>query len=170
MLRHKLRTLILRNLDEQPRSGYGLIKTIAAQTGWKPSYGSMYPTLDKMREEGLLTVKQEGRKKRYSLTTRGREQTRALGTHHAEMVAKARESLKLMSHLLGIDSKEHNELVDLFLSAIERGETPFKEVMQSSTKMKVAFWQLYKQNLIKKHKKEINSIINEATQKLRALE
>ena len=35
--------------------------------------------------------------------------------------------------------------------------------------MKMIFWELYRKNLIKKHQKKINTIMNDATEKLEAL-
>ncbi|RME31871.1 PadR family transcriptional regulator [Candidatus Woesearchaeota archaeon] len=169
MLKHKLRTLILRILAEQPCTGYGLIKRIEEQTRWRPSYGSVYPTLDKMRAEGLLAVKQEGRKKRYSLTEEGRSSYHVLKERHRELFQNAREHIKLIAHMLGFNSKQLDEFTDLFFSAVEKGETPFAEIMKSSTELKLVCWDLYKKGLLKKKKKAINDIISGATNQLRAL-
>lgn len=63
--RGDVRTAILLLLDEQPRHGYELIGEIAERSGgaWTPSPGSIYPTLQALEDEGLLTMtKVEGRR------------------------------------------------------------------------------------------------------------
>ena len=50
---------------EQPRHGYEIIQEIAERTGgaWRPSPGSVYPTLSQLEDEGLVRVEQaEGRR------------------------------------------------------------------------------------------------------------
>ena len=44
----QLKFMILKTLGEEPCSGYQLVKKINESTGWKPSYGSMYPLLEGM--------------------------------------------------------------------------------------------------------------------------
>ena len=60
-------------LAHHPASGYELVKHINEMTGWKPSFGSMYPLLEDMNKKKLVSIKQEGRKKIYSLTVKGKK-------------------------------------------------------------------------------------------------
>ncbi len=55
-----VRAAILSLLAEAPASGYALIKGIAERTdqAWRPSPGSVYPTLQQLVDEGL--VRQQG--------------------------------------------------------------------------------------------------------------
>ncbi|MEO6533535.1 MAG: PadR family transcriptional regulator [Pseudolysinimonas sp.] len=57
-----VRTAILSLLSEAPATGYALIKGIAERTdqAWRPSPGSVYPTLQQLVDEGL--VRQQGNK------------------------------------------------------------------------------------------------------------
>jgi DNA-binding PadR family transcriptional regulator len=54
--------------------GYEMIQEIAERSGgaWKPSPGSVYPTLQLLEDEGLITSESEGGKKLFSLTESGR--------------------------------------------------------------------------------------------------
>lgn len=54
--------------------GYEMIQEIAERSGgaWKPSPGSVYPTLQLLEDEGLITSESEGGKKLFSLTEAGR--------------------------------------------------------------------------------------------------
>ena len=51
MLRGFLRIVVLKALAESPKSGYALMKYIEERIGSKPSSGSMYPLLDKLKTE-----------------------------------------------------------------------------------------------------------------------
>jgi DNA-binding PadR family transcriptional regulator len=76
--RGDVRTAILTLLTERPRHGYEMIQEIAARSQqlWKPSPGSVYPTLQLLVDEGLIvsTEKAEGSgtKKLFELTDEGR--------------------------------------------------------------------------------------------------
>ncbi len=169
MLRNKLRTLILKHLRDGPRSGYQLINDIQKHTGWKPSYGSIYPLLDKMRSEGLLTVTQEGRRKLYRLSARGREQSRQLSAQDAELVTRAQESFALIAHILGLDDAQHQELAELFFATLERGDKPPAAHARALADFKIAYWDLHQRGVTTKKKAAITKIIKDATRQLRAL-
>ena len=73
MSRGDIRTAILVELAEQPMHGYQLIQAIEIRSGgtWKPSPGSIYPTLQLLADEGLVSAVQDGERKVYSLTDAG---------------------------------------------------------------------------------------------------
>ncbi len=66
-------------------NGYAIMKAIGEQTegGWTPSPGSVYPTLQQLVDEGLVTATGDGRSTEYSLTDDGR----AFAAEHAEQLA-----------------------------------------------------------------------------------
>ncbi|GLY67097.1 PadR family transcriptional regulator [Amycolatopsis taiwanensis] len=72
--RGDVRAAILALLAEQPRHGYEIISEIAERSGgfWRPSPGSVYPTLQLLADEGLVTSRDEGGKKLFELTEAGR--------------------------------------------------------------------------------------------------
>ncbi|MEU1012690.1 PadR family transcriptional regulator [Streptomyces sp. NPDC005890] len=72
--RGDVRASILALLKERPMHGYEMIQEIAERSGgaWKPSPGSVYPTLQLLEDEGLITSESEGGKKLFSLTEGGR--------------------------------------------------------------------------------------------------
>jgi DNA-binding PadR family transcriptional regulator len=74
MGRGDIRTAILVELAEAPMHGYQLIQAIETRSGgtWKPSPGSIYPTLQLLADEGLVSAAQEGERKVYSLTEAGK--------------------------------------------------------------------------------------------------
>jgi len=73
--RGDVRTAILALLSEQPRHGYELIRAIEERSDglWTPSPGSVYPTLQALEDEGLLTIANVEGRKTASLTDAGQE-------------------------------------------------------------------------------------------------
>ncbi|MFF2848202.1 PadR family transcriptional regulator [Streptomyces sp. NPDC058001] len=72
--RGDVRASILALLKDRPMHGYEMIQEIAERSGgaWKPSPGSVYPTLQLLEDEGLISSASEGGKKLFSLTESGR--------------------------------------------------------------------------------------------------
>lgn len=76
MARGDVRAAVIALLAEQPMHGYQIISEISDRTGgaWKPSAGSVYPTLQLLADEGLITAEEQNGRKTYSLTGAGREE------------------------------------------------------------------------------------------------
>ncbi|MGN6199469.1 PadR family transcriptional regulator [Humibacter sp.] len=72
--RGDIRAAILSLLAEEPKNGYALIKAIAEKTDglWKPSPGSVYPTLQQLVDEELVEATGDGRRTDYALTDAGK--------------------------------------------------------------------------------------------------
>lgn len=84
-----IRAVILSLLSEGPSNGYGLIKAITEKTGgaWRPSPGSVYPTLQQLVDEELIVSNGDGRKTEFELTEAGTTYV----AEHADEFAKAWE-------------------------------------------------------------------------------
>ena len=73
--RGDVRLALLRLLAEEPRNGYQLMQAIEERSEgmWRPSPGSVYPTLAQLEDEGLIrSVEAEGAR-RFEITDAGRE-------------------------------------------------------------------------------------------------
>jgi len=72
--RGDVRAEVLALLAERPMHGYEIIGELAERTNgmWKPSPGSVYPTLQMLEDEGLVTGEEQEGKRRFSLTDEGR--------------------------------------------------------------------------------------------------
>ena len=72
--RGDVRWALLIALLDGPAHGYELIGRLEARAGglWRPSAGSVYPTLQLLEEEGLITGSDEGGKRVFALTDTGR--------------------------------------------------------------------------------------------------
>ncbi|WP_027346442.1 PadR family transcriptional regulator [Hamadaea tsunoensis] len=77
--RGNVRAAILGLLQERPMHGYEMISELESRTGgaWRPSPGSVYPTLQLLEDEGLIEVTAEGGRKSYTLTDAGRQAAEA---------------------------------------------------------------------------------------------
>jgi DNA-binding PadR family transcriptional regulator len=74
MRRGDIRQVVLRMLLDGPAHGYEIIRRVEERSAglWRPSAGSIYPTLQLLEEQGLVTSHDEGGKRVYELTTEGR--------------------------------------------------------------------------------------------------
>ncbi|MFI5085242.1 MAG: PadR family transcriptional regulator [Actinomycetales bacterium] len=82
-----VRSAILSLLSQSGYNGYGLIKAIAVHTdgAWRPSPGSVYPTLAALQADGLIESTGEGRRTEFVLTDAGRAYVAAHAKEMAEV-------------------------------------------------------------------------------------
>jgi DNA-binding PadR family transcriptional regulator len=91
-----LRLLLLALIEEQPRHGYELIRTIEEmfEGQYSPSPGAIYPTLTMLEELGYARVEAEtGGKKLYAITEEGK----AFLTENRDTLEALTERLQVMS-------------------------------------------------------------------------
>ncbi|GAA5181886.1 hypothetical protein GCM10023322_17570 [Rugosimonospora acidiphila] len=71
--RGNVRAAVLALLAERPMHGYEMIQELDTRTGgvWRPSPGSIYPTLQLLEDEGLIVSEESGGRKRFTLTDTG---------------------------------------------------------------------------------------------------
>ena len=73
--RGDVRTAILDVLAVEPMNGYQIIQQIAERSGgaWKPSPGSVYPTVQQLEDEGLVEGREADGRRLLQLTEAGRQ-------------------------------------------------------------------------------------------------
>jgi DNA-binding PadR family transcriptional regulator len=71
--RGEIRPLILSMLVRRPMHGYEVIQELEALSGgrWRPSAGSVYPALQQLADEGLVTAADVDGRRTYTLTAEG---------------------------------------------------------------------------------------------------
>lgn len=71
--RGDLKFVILRLISDKPMHGYEVMQALEEESGggYKPSPGSVYPTLQMLEDEGLLRCREEEGKKIYQITPEG---------------------------------------------------------------------------------------------------
>ena len=74
MRRGDVRAALLVLLDEQPHSGYSLMEELDRRSNgaWRPSPGSVYPTLQQLEDEGLIRPQAGEGRTPYELTDAGK--------------------------------------------------------------------------------------------------
>jgi DNA-binding PadR family transcriptional regulator len=84
--RGDVRSAVLALVAEQPRHGYEIIQEIGERTGgvWRPSPGSIYPTVAQLEDEGLVRTEQVDGRRVVHLTEEG---TRYVEEHRSELDA-----------------------------------------------------------------------------------
>jgi DNA-binding PadR family transcriptional regulator len=72
--RGDVRLALLRLLAEEPGNGYQLMQTIEERSGgrWRPSPGSVYPTLAQLEDEGLIRSIESDGSRQLEITDAGR--------------------------------------------------------------------------------------------------
>ncbi|VBA62000.1 PadR family transcriptional regulator [Mycobacterium attenuatum] len=89
--RGDVRAAILVLLSEGPMHGYEMIQQIAERSNglWRPSPGSVYPTLQLLDDEGLVSAgASDGSKKLFELTDEGRAAAEKVETPPWEEIAE----------------------------------------------------------------------------------
>ena len=84
--RGAVRSAVLALVAEQPRHGYEIIQEIGERTGggWRPSPGSIYPTVSQLEDEGLVRIEKVDGRRVVHLTDAG---TTYVAEHRAELDA-----------------------------------------------------------------------------------
>lgn len=101
MARGDVRVAVLALLAEKPMHGYQIIAEIEQRSAgaWKPSAGSVYPTLQLLADEGLISSEVADGRKTYSLTEEGRAEADASAGRPAPWEASGQHDLLGMGAL-----------------------------------------------------------------------
>ena len=105
--RGDIRAAILALLSEEPMHGYQMIQELTERTNgvWEPSPGSVYPTLQQLADEGLITSSDGDGRKVFSLTDDGTAAAAsAEGPPPWEALAAMSDSISLRQTMQGLGS------------------------------------------------------------------
>jgi DNA-binding PadR family transcriptional regulator len=120
--------ILLSVLADKPMHGYEIIRELEKKSHglWRPSPGSVYPTLQMLEEEELVTAKEEGGKKVYTLTDTGRSE--------AEKVKEKRAHGPWRHH--DIDPEYMEKIIELKGSFMQTAGA-FKQIARSGEGAKI---------------------------------
>ena len=112
MGRGDVRAAILVLLDEQPHSGYSIMEELERRSegAWRPSPGSVYPTLQQLEDEGLIHQEPGEGRTPYTLTDEGK-------THVAEHREELGEPWAKPSEGIGAERLELRGLIGQIAAA-----------------------------------------------------
>jgi len=98
-----LRLYLLKLLDESPRHGYDVIRLLEDRFMglYAPSPGTIYPRLQRLEAEGLVTQSQEGGRKVYQITEAGREELRRRHDELDHLETEIRSSVHGLTREIG---------------------------------------------------------------------
>ncbi len=164
MIRGFLKIVVLKALAEGPKSGYSLMKFVEEKTGSKPSSGSMYPLLDVLKKENLVSVKGVGRTNEYSLTAEGRQKLHAIEAKRAEFTNSFVEGMKVLSAMTGENMSFPLEMAE----SMKKGEVPFKELNPEMDAFRDCLFVLLKQGKLKEKAPKIKRIFAAALRELKS--
>lgn len=164
MMHGYLRLIVMKNLANSKFSGYDLIKQIEKDTGtWKPSFGSVYPLLEKLLKEKLVEVEVQGRKKLYFLTNEGK--------NYLTMIEKSKNTLidKLIAawNAFGkiTDKREMSFMMEV-LNSLKKGQLPFKELNPELNEFRATMYQAYSTG---KDRNKIKAILKHTIKKMKSI-
>jgi DNA-binding PadR family transcriptional regulator len=121
--RGDVRAAILDLLAEgQPWNGYQIIQTIAERTEgvWRPSAGSVYPALQQLEDEGLISPEGEGRRRMYTLTDEGRAYAEA----HADELRSSWDAAAGMTDEIALELGDIFRQVMMAVMEVRRAGSP----------------------------------------------
>ena len=96
MRRGGMKFLLLEMLKEGPRHGYELISALENRfRGYRPSPGSVYPTLQMLEEGGFVTSQEVDGKKVYTITDAGLELLKERGERGFEPPPDMKQAFEL---------------------------------------------------------------------------
>jgi formylmethanofuran dehydrogenase subunit E len=160
-----LQRLVLHKLGEKPLSGYSMMKEIHSSSGQKPSFGSIYPMLDRMHHDGLVSVKQDGRKKIYTLTQKGKLHLAEVKLHREQLIGEMIGKCRAMSELIGEDPEP---IISLY-ERLKKGEDPLAPVKANLFKVRNIIFTMSQDGRLRQHQKKINTIMLNAYKELERL-
>ncbi|MBI4439722.1 PadR family transcriptional regulator [Candidatus Woesearchaeota archaeon] len=166
MMTGHLKFIVLKYLTRSPLSGYGLMKAIEKETGWKPSTGSMYPLLESLSKDNYVSSRKEERRKTYSITDEGRMFLEESLKKKSEMLDRMLENWKVFESFSG--KGECGFIIEV-IKKVKEGEVPFKEIHPELFQFRENIFRLYKARKLESERDRIRKVIADANIKLRGL-
>jgi DNA-binding PadR family transcriptional regulator len=134
--RGDVRAAVLALLDDRPMHGYEMIQEIEERSGgyWRPSAGSIYPTLQLLEDEGMIAGEESDGKRRFALTDDGRAAAaKRAGEHDSLPWEQVRAGAPPEAVRLGHSLKQLAEAAgQAFRAADEGQQTRIRELLDET--------------------------------------
>jgi len=163
-MRGYLRLIVMKNLANRKLSGYDLIKDIEKHTGtWKPSFGSIYPLLEKLLKEKLVDVEAKGRKKLYFLTSEGKKHLTIIEKSKNTLVDKMIATWNVFGKIT--DKREMSFMIEV-LNSLKKGQLPFKEINPELNEFRATMYEVYSTG---KDRSKIKAVLKGTIKKMKSI-
>ncbi|MBS3176000.1 PadR family transcriptional regulator [Candidatus Woesearchaeota archaeon] len=166
MVPSPLKMTVMNLLAKKPMTGYSLMQALEQQVGWKPSPGSVYPLLADLYKAKLVQIKDEGRKKMYSLTPQGRKALKMIVTQKENFLRHLQQHMRACS-LIG--NQKENEEMKQFFSIIRDKESHLAWLHEDAIGLRNIIFSFADHQLTRTQQEKIKKIIREAIIKLRKI-
>jgi len=164
MMSGYLRHIVMKTLVNRGLSGYDLTKEIEKSTGtWKPSFGSIYPLLEKLLKEKLVGFETHGRRKVYFLTDEGKKHLAVIDKSKNFLVDRLVTTWKAFGRIT--DKREVDFMMEVF-DSLKKGQMPFKEFNPELNEFRATIFELYSSG---KDRKKVKLILMETIRKLKSI-
>ncbi len=168
MIKGYLKILFLKKIKFNECTGYDLINSTEEVLGKKPSAGSVYPLLNQLLNDKFIKVKEEDRRKIYSITKKGKLLLIKLIKEKEKMIFSHKNLMEIFSeiHKDKTENKSFlkiNQHLKLESKVIMRNMDVFLELKDEIDKI------LLNNKLTSKKEKEVRTIIKETTNKLKTV-
>jgi DNA-binding PadR family transcriptional regulator len=132
--RGDIRAAALALLAERPMHGYEMIKEIEERTdgAWTPSAGSIYPTLQMLEDEGLISGQEIEGKRRFTLTDSGRAEQESRAGEQTPWDAVRAGSDPELAQLRESAAKLHHAIAQVFHAADESQRRRARELLDET--------------------------------------
>lgn len=164
-MRGHLKPMVFKIIKQQPVSGAQIVEKIHKATGWKPSYGSIYPLLKTGMNQGELIVEKKGKQKMYSLTKKGEKDLNDFEAKKEKLLNDLIQRFKLMNELFDMQTQADI----LFLQKVKEGKAPFLEFHKELNQVKKEHERILKNELYKTRKDELKNVIDEHIKQLKTI-
>jgi DNA-binding PadR family transcriptional regulator len=127
MKRGSIEPLILHTLSHKPMHGYEIISHLEQQSWgfWRPSAGSVYPTLQLLEDKGLISSQMIDDKKVYQITTAGQQELKGM-TNNLHTPWQHRSSFGQSRHHFA-QARGHLRQIMLSMRQIANQNSPDKD-------------------------------------------
>lgn len=165
MIRGNLITIILTELNGSSQTGYGLMKNLKEKLGKAPSPGSVYPVLSELLEKGYVLLKEEGRKKEYRISAKGKKL----------LTQKIQEKEQILEQIIDIiknaNCKESGEAYNLikFYEFVRHIHGKDLGVVDALSEVRDAFVTHFEQQHSPQAQKQLQQILRETAKQIREL-
>jgi DNA-binding PadR family transcriptional regulator len=130
--RGTMEPVISKVLSQKPMHGYEVISTLENKSHgmWRPSAGSVYPTLQLLEEKGYIQSKESDGKKVYSLTKTGQKAAEEADQRHESAWDDHRVAFREMAQWRRSLGYSFHIMRDIFHSGSESQKANLKQAIE----------------------------------------